>query len=210
MSCAVPGGMPLPNAASLLCAGTTMYSPLRHWHACPAYEIAIVGFGGLGHLGVAISAALGADTTVLDLTVSKRDDALRRGAHGYRVTTDPATFTDLAESFDLIISTVPGNLDYDAFLGLLALDGTFVNLGVPKDPISVDAFSLLSRRRSIAGSLIGGIGETQEMLEFCAERGIGAEIEMIDADRIDEAFDRIMAGDVRYRFVIDVSTMAGD
>ncbi len=206
----VPGGMPLPNAASLLCAGITMYSPLRHWHAGPGQRVAIVGFGGLGHLGVAISAALGADTTVLDLTVSKRDDALRRGAHGYRVTTDPATFTDLAESFDLIISTVPGNLDYDAFLGLLALDGTFVNLGVPKDPISVDAFSLLSRRRSIAGSLIGGIGETQEMLEFCAERGIGAEIEMIDADRIDEAFDRIMAGDVRYRFVIDVSTMAGD
>ena len=204
----IPDGMPLPNAASLLCAGITVYSPLRHWNAGPGRRVAIAGFGGLGHLGVTKSAALGAHTTVLELTMDKRDDALRRGAQDYRITTDPATFTDLASSFDLIISTVPGNLDYDAFLNLLMLDGTFVNLGVPKDPISVDAFSLLSSRRSIAGSLIGGIRETQEMLDFSAAHGIGTEIEMIDADRIDEAFDRIVVGDVRYRFVIDISTMA--
>ncbi|MFE3828489.1 NAD(P)-dependent alcohol dehydrogenase [Streptomyces sp. NPDC059092] len=205
----IPDTLPLENSASLLCAGITMYSPLRHWKAGPGRNVAIVGFGGLGHIGVAVSAALGARTTVLDLTTDKRDDALRRGADDCRSTSDPATFTGLAESFDLIISTVPGDLDWDAYLGLLTVDGTLVNLGVPKNPITVEAFSLLHNRRSIAGSLIGSIEETQEMVDFCAEHGIGAEIEVIDADGIDEAFERLAAGDVRYRFVIDISTMKG-
>ncbi|MEU9787185.1 NAD(P)-dependent alcohol dehydrogenase [Streptomyces phaeochromogenes] len=203
----IPDSLPLHTAAPLLCAGITMYSPLRHWKAGPDTRVAIVGFGGLGHVGVSIAAALGAPPTVLDLAPDKCDDALRRGARDYRVTTDPATFTDLAGAFDLIVSTAPANLDYEAFLELLALDGTFVNLGVPKKPISVDVFSLLYNRRSMAGTLVGGIQETQEMLDFCAEHEIAAEVEVIRADQIDAAFDRLMAGDVRYRFVIDISTM---
>jgi uncharacterized zinc-type alcohol dehydrogenase-like protein len=204
----IPDRLPLRIAAPLLCAGITMYSPLRHWKAGPGMRVAIVGFGGLGHVGVSISAALGAHTTVFDLTMDKRDDALRRGAADYRLTTDPAILTELAGTFDLIVSTVPGNLDYDAFLQLLALDGTFVNLGVPKQPISFDVFSLLYNRRSIAGTLVGGIEETQEMLDFCAMHGIEAEVETTDADGIDAAFDRVAAGDARYRFVIDISTLA--
>ena len=204
----IPDALPLHAAAPLLCAGITLYSPLRHWRAGPDTRIAIVGLGGLGHVGVAISAALGAHTTVLELDPDKRADALAFGADDYRLTTDPALFTDLAGVFDLVVSTVPANVDYDAFLRLLALDGTFVNLGVPKKPISFDVFSLLRNRRSIAGTLVGGIAETQEMLEFCAEHGIAATVEVIGADDIDAAYDRVAAADVRYRFVIDISTLA--
>ena len=204
----IPDALPLHSAAPLLCAGVTLYSPLRHWKAGPGTRVAIVGFGGLGHVGVSISHALGAHTTVLDLTEDKRADAIRRGADDYRLVTDPTTFTDFASSFDLIVSTVPANIDYDAFLRMLTLDGTLVNLGVPKKPISFDVFSLLYNRRSIAGTLVGGIPETQEMLDFCAEHGIGSEVEIISADDIDAAYDRVAAGDVRYRFVIDISTMA--
>ena len=204
----IPESIPLQSAAPLFCAGITLYSPLRHWKAGPGKRVAIVGFGGLGHVGVQISKALGAHTTVLDLSPAKRDDALRLGADEYRVATDPATFTELANSFDLMISTVPANVDLDAYLGLLAVDGTFVNLSVPQKPLSLSAASLLANRRSIAGTRSGGLPETQEMIDFCAEHGIGAEVEVIDADRIDEAYERLLAGDVRYRFVIDVSTMA--
>jgi uncharacterized zinc-type alcohol dehydrogenase-like protein len=145
---------------------------------------------------------------VLDLVEDKRADAMRRGADDYRLVTDPTTFTDLASSFDLIVSTVPANIDYDAFLKMLDMDGTLVNLGVPKKPISFDVFSLFYNRRSIAGTLVGGIPETQEMLNFCAEHGIVSEVEIIGADDIDAAYDRVAIGDVRYRFVIDISTMA--
>ena len=154
-----------------------------------------------------ISKALGAHTTVLDLSLAKRDDALRLGADEYRATTDADTFTALADSFDLIVSTVPVNVDLDAYLGLLARDGTFVNLSVPQKPLSISAVSLLNNRRSIAGTRSGGLPETQEMIDFCAEHGIGAQVEVIDADRIDEAYERLLAGDVRFRFVIDISTM---
>ena len=204
----IPDALPLHTAAPLLCAGVTLYSPLRHWKAGPGMRVAIVGCGGLGHVGVSISHALGAHTTVLDLVEDKRADAMRRGADDYRLVTDPTTFTDLASSFDLIVSTVPANIDYDAFLKMLTLDGTLVNLGVPKKPISLNVFSLLYNRRSIAGTLVGGIPETQEMLDFCAEHGIGSEVEIIGADDIDAAYDRVAAADVRYRFVIDISTMA--
>jgi len=204
----IPQGIPLQSAAPLLCAGITLYSPLRHWNAGPGKRVAILGFGGLGHVGVQISKALGAHTTVLELSRDKRDDALRMGADDYRITTDAQTFADLANSLDLIISTVPANVDLDACLGLLARDGSFVNLGVPDKPLSFSAMSLLRNRRSIAGTLSGGLAETQEMLDFCAEHGIGAEVEVIHADRIDEAYERLLAGDVRYRFVIDISTMA--
>jgi uncharacterized zinc-type alcohol dehydrogenase-like protein len=204
----IPAGIPLQNAAPLFCAGITLYSPLRHWNAGPGKRVAIIGFGGLGHVGVQISHALGAHTTVLDLSLSKRADGLRMGADDYRATTDPATFTELANAFDLIVSTVPVNVDLDAFLGLLARDGTLVNLGVPDKPLSVAAVSLLNNRRSIAGTRSGGLPETQEMIDFCAEHGIGAQVEIVGADQIDDAYERLLAGDVRYRFVIDISTMA--
>ncbi|MER5183868.1 NAD(P)-dependent alcohol dehydrogenase [Streptomyces sp. NPDC002896] len=204
----IPDGIPLEEAAPLLCAGITLYSPLRHWKAGPGVKVAIIGFGGLGHVGVPISAALGAHTTVFDLTMDKKADAYRRGADDYRLSTDPAIFTDFAGAFDLILSTVPANLDYDAFLELLALDGTFVSLGVPKERLSLDVFSLLNNRRSLAGTLVGGIEETQEMLDFCSRNGITPEVEVVAADEIDAAYDRVAAGDVRYRFVIDIATMA--
>lgn len=206
----IPESIPLKNAAPLLCAGITMYSPLRHWNAGPGQRVAILGFGGLGHVGVQISRALGAHTTVLDLSMAKREDALRLGADDYRVTTGSDIFAQLANSFNLIISTVPANVDLDAYLGLLARDGTFVNLAVPEKPLNISAASLLGNRRSIAGSRSGGLAETQEMLDFCAQHGIGAEVEVIGADRIDEAYQRLLAGNVRFRFVIDNSTLTND
>ena len=204
----IPQGITLQSAAPLFCAGITLYSPLRHWGAGPGKRVAIVGFGGLGHVGVKIAHALGAHTTVLDLSLEKREDGMRMGADDFRATSDPATFAELADSLDLIISTVPGNLDMKAFLGLLRRDGTFVNLGVPEQPLSIDAVALLRNRRSVAGTLSGGLPETQEMIDFCALHGIGAEVEVISADQIDEAYRRLIAGDVRYRFVVDVNTMA--
>jgi alcohol dehydrogenase (NADP+) len=202
----IPHNLQLQNAAPLFCAGISVYSPLRRWKAGPGKRVAIVGFGGLGHVGVKLSHALGAHATVLDLSEAKRKDALNMGAQDYRVTTDPATFIELAGSFDLIISTVPVNVDLDALLGLLALDGTLVNLAIPMNPFSLAAVSLLRNRRSLAGTLSGGISETQEMVDFCAIHGIGAEVEVISVHQIDEAYKRLLAGDVRYRFVIDART----
>jgi uncharacterized zinc-type alcohol dehydrogenase-like protein len=203
----IPDAIPLQNAAPLLCAGITLYSPLQHWGAGPGKRVAIVGFGGLGHVGVQMSRALGAHTTVLDLTEAKREDALRLGADDYRLSTDPATFSELDSSFDIVVSTVAIHADLDRYLGLLALDGVYVNLAVPGVPLSVSAAVLLTNRRSIAGTRSGGIAETQEMLDFCAHHGIAAEVEVIDADGIDTAYQRLMAGDVRFRFVIDNRTL---
>jgi uncharacterized zinc-type alcohol dehydrogenase-like protein len=206
----VPQELSMQNAAPLLCAGITMYSPLRHWDVRPGTRVGIVGFGGLGHIGVQIAAAMGAHTTVFDIAEAKRDDALRLGAKVFRVPTDAGMFAELAESFDIIISTVPANLDYNAFMGLLTLDGSFVNIGVPMNPISVEAFNLISHRRSISGTRIGSIQQTQEMLDFCADHNVAAEVELVQADSIDSAFERLVAGDVRYRFVLDINTIAGD
>ena len=203
----IPAGIALDHAAPLLCAGITMYSPLRHWRAGSGSKVAIIGFGGLGHVGVQMARALGARTTVLDLSPDKREDALRLGAHDYRLSTDPETFAALASAFDLIISTVPIHADLDRYLGLLARDGVYVNLAVPAQPLSVSATALLTNRRSIAGTRSGGIAETQEMLDFCAEHGIGAEVEVIHADAIDDAYRRLLAGNVRFRFVIDNITL---
>ncbi|MHB8695350.1 MAG: NAD(P)-dependent alcohol dehydrogenase [Solirubrobacteraceae bacterium] len=204
----VPDVMALETVAPLMCAGATLYSALRHWNAGPGKRVGIIGFGGLGHVGTQISHALGAHTTVFDLSTANREDGLRLGADEYRLTTDDAVFRELASSFDLIISTVPVNLNFDAYLGMLGIDGTFVLIGIPDKPVSVNAFSLLFNRRAVAGQLISGMPETQEMIDFCGEHGIGAEVEVIDADRIDEAYARVLASDVRYRFVIDISTMA--
>jgi uncharacterized zinc-type alcohol dehydrogenase-like protein len=206
----IPATMPLESTAPLMCAGITMYSPLRHWNAGPGTRIGIIGFGGLGHVGVQIAHALGANTTVINKTEQQRDDAIRMGADDFRATDDPRTFTELANSLDLIISTVPASYDLDVHLSLLAMDGTFVNLGVPEKPLSIQPYSLLTNRRSIAGSMSGGIPETQEMVDFCAEHRIGAQVEIINAGYIDEAFDRLVASDVRYRFVIDAATFSGE
>jgi uncharacterized zinc-type alcohol dehydrogenase-like protein len=204
----IPESIPLQNAAPLLYAGITMYSTLRHWKAGPGKRVAIVGFGGLGHVGVQIAKALGAHTTVLALSEAKHDDARRLGADDYRVNTDGGAFAAMANRFDLIVSTVPATIDLDAWLGLLALDGTLVGLSIPAKPLSFSAVSLLNNRRSLAGTRSGGLLETQEMIDFCGAHGIGAQVEVIDADQIDAAYERLLAGDVRYRFVIDIATMA--
>jgi uncharacterized zinc-type alcohol dehydrogenase-like protein len=202
----IPEGISLDVAAPLLCAGITLYSPLKHWGAGPGKNVAIVGLGGLGHMGVKIAHALGADVTVLSQTLSKADDGRKLGADHFRATSDEHTFDDLAGSFDLIVNTVSAALPMDKYLSLLRLDGTMVNVGAPPDPLSVGAFSLIPMRRSWAGSMIGGIRQTQEMLDFCAQHHLGAEIEIISGEQIDEAYDRVVASDVRYRFVIDTAT----
>ncbi|MEW1694360.1 NAD(P)-dependent alcohol dehydrogenase [Streptomyces sp. NPDC093249] len=203
----IPEGIGLAEAAPLLCAGITLYSPLVHWKAGPGKKVAVVGLGGLGHMGVRIARALGAEVTVLSRSLHKREDGLKLGADDFRATSDPRTFTDLAGTFDLVISTVSAPLDFDAYLGLVRTDGALVNVGAPEEPVKIGLFSLIGGRKTLAGSMIGGIAETQEMLDFCAEHGLGAEIEVIEADRINEAYERVMASDVRYRFVIDASTI---
>jgi uncharacterized zinc-type alcohol dehydrogenase-like protein len=203
----IPDGLELDAAAPLLCAGITTYSPLRHWGAAPGKKIAVVGLGGLGHMAVKLAHAMGAEVTVLSQTLKKKDDGLKLGADHYYATNDAETFKQLAGSFDLIVNTVSAAIDINAFLSLLAVDGTLVNVGAPSEPLPVQVFSLIPQRRSFAGSSIGGIRETQKMLDFCAEHGITPEIEVISANKIDEAWERVLASDVRYRFVIDISTM---
>jgi uncharacterized zinc-type alcohol dehydrogenase-like protein len=204
----VPETMDAAAAAPLLCAGITTYAPLRRWGAGRGKKVAVVGLGGLGHMAVKIAHALGAEVTVLSQSLKKQEDGLRLGADAYHATSDPETFQHLAGAFDLIINTVSAPIDPDAYLGLLAVDGTLVNVGAPAEPLSLNVFSLIGARRSFAGSMIGGIALTQEMLDFCAERGIGAEVEVIAADQVNEAHQRVLASDVRYRFVIDTSTLA--
>ncbi|MBZ6475942.1 NAD(P)-dependent alcohol dehydrogenase [Streptomyces griseocarneus] len=203
----IPEGIALDAAAPLLCAGITVYSPLVHWQAGPGKKVAVVGLGGLGHMAVKIAHAMGAEVTVLSQSLRKKDDGLKLGADHYRATSDPATFEELAGTFDLILNTVSADLDLNAYFGLLRTDGTFVQLGAPEHPLSVAPFSLITQRKAFAGSMIGGIPETQEMLDFCAGHGIAAEIELIEAERINEAYERVLASDVRYRFVIDAATI---
>lgn len=203
----IPDQIELDAAAPLLCAGITTYSPLKHWGAGPGKKVAVVGMGGLGHMAVKIAHAMGAEVTVLSQTLNKREDGLRFGADHYYATNDPETFNKLAGHFDLIINTVSANIDINAYFSLLTLDGTLIIVGAPGEPLSVQVFALSSLRRSFAASMIGGIRQTQEMLNFCAEHGIVPEIEVISADQIDEAYQRVLASDVKYRFVIDISTM---
>ena len=174
----------------------------------PGKKVAVVGFGGLGHMGVKIAHAMDAEVTVLSRTLSKEEDGKRLGADHYWATEDPETFKQLAGEFDLILNTISAAIDVDAYLSMLAVGGVLVNVGVPDKPLDVNVFSLLSARRSYAGSMIGGIRETQEMLDFCAEHGIVSEIELIGAEQINDAYQRVLASDVRYRFVIDTATLA--
>jgi uncharacterized zinc-type alcohol dehydrogenase-like protein len=203
----IPEALGLDEAAPLLCAGITTYSPLRHWGAGPGKRVAVVGLGGLGHMAVKIAKAMGAEVTVLSQSLRKREDGLRLGAHAYHATSDDATFADLAGRFDLIVNTVSAKLEIGRFLALLKTDGALVNVGAPPEPLPVPVFPLIMQRRTFAGSSIGSIRATQEMLDFCAEHGIAADIELIGADEINDAWERVLASDVRYRFVIDTSTL---
>ncbi|MET9354265.1 NAD(P)-dependent alcohol dehydrogenase [Streptomyces sp. NPDC006617] len=203
----IPDGLSLDVAAPLLCAGITTYSPLKHWGTGPGKKVAVIGLGGLGHMGVKVAHALGAEVTVLSQSLRKKDDGLKMGADHYYATSDEQTFQDLAGTFDVILSTVSAPLDFGSYLGLLKTGGALVNVGAPEEPIALNLFSLIGGNKTLAGSMIGGIAETQEMLDFCAEHGIGAEIELIAASEVNDAYERVLASDVRYRFVIDTATI---
>jgi len=203
----IPDSLSLDKAAPLLCAGVTLFSPLRHWKAGESTRLAVIGLGGLGHMGVKLGAAMGADVTVLSQSLKKMEDGLRLGANQYYATSDPDTFRNLRGSFDLILNTVSANLSLGDYLNLLDVDGTLVELGIPEHPMEVPAFPLALARRSLSGSNIGGMAETQEMLDFCAEHDVTPEIELIDPDYVNEAYERVLASDVRYRFVIDISKL---
>jgi uncharacterized zinc-type alcohol dehydrogenase-like protein len=203
----IPSNLPLDKAAPLLCAGITTYSPLRHWKIKKGDNVAVVGLGGLGHMAVKIASAMGANVTVLSTSDKKKADAIRMGAKDFIVTKDPKVFEKNANKFNFMINTAAGNTDLNQYLNLLKLDGTMVVVGVPEKPSPLSSFPLIMRRRSIAGSLIGGIKETQEMLDFCGQHNITSDIELIPIDKINEAYDRTVKGDVRYRFVIDINSL---
>ncbi len=203
----IPSNLPLDATAPLLCAGITLYSPLRHWKAGPGKKVAILGLGGLGHMGVKLAHALGAEVTVLSHSMKKEADSKRLGADHYYSTSDAETFTKLSRSFDLILNTVSASLDWDQYVNLLKRDGALVLLGIPDQQVPLSAFPLVGGRRSIAGSLIGGIPETQEMLDFCGKHGITSDIELIPMQKINEAYERVIRSDVRYRFVIDMDSL---
>ena len=203
----IPDGIPPERAAPLLCAGITTYSPLRHFGVKAGDEVAVVGLGGLGHMAVKLARAMGARVTVLSTSESKRQDAMALGATGFLSTRERSMFREHAGTFDFIIDTVSAQHDYNAYLNLLKIDGTMVLLGIP-DPTPLSAFPLVAGRRRLAGSMIGGIRETQEMLDFCAEHGVAADVEMIDIADINTAYERMLKGDVRYRFVIDTASLS--
>jgi uncharacterized zinc-type alcohol dehydrogenase-like protein len=203
----VPKSDNLAGVAPLLCAGITTYSPLRHWKAGPGKTVGIVGLGGLGHMGVKFARAFGAHVVLFTTSESKVQDGLRLGAHEVVVTRDPAVFEKHQRRFDLIIDAVSANHDINAYLSLLSLDGTLVLVGAPEHPLPVEAFQLLMPRRSFAGSGIGGIAETQEMLDFCAEKNIVADVEIIPIQQINTAYERMLKSDVKYRFVIDMASL---
>lgn len=202
----VPTSLPESGVAPLLCAGITLYSPLRHWNAGPSKRVGIIGLGGLGHMGVKFAHALGAEVTVFSHSPSKEADAKSFGAQHFVLGDDDEQFAKLKNSFDLIISTVSAEMDLNRYLKLLRLDSTLALIGLPGKPLNIQAISLLGQRRSLSGSMVGGIAETQEMLNFCAEHGIVSEVEVVDAEKINEAYERTVKSDVRYRFVIDAST----
>lgn len=203
----IPKSIPLDKAAPLLCAGITLYSPLRHWKAGPGKKVGIVGLGGLGHMGVKIARALGAHVTVLSHSEKKRDDAMKMGAHEFLSTHDKATFKKNQLKFDLIINTVSAELDMGSYFNLLKTDGTLVVVGLPEKPLLIHPFPLVGYRRSYAGSMIGSIKETQEMLDFCAKHEAYPEIEVIEPSEINVAYERVLKSDVRYRFVINTSKL---
>jgi len=203
----IPDNLPLDASAPLLCAGITLYSPLRHWNAGPGKKVAIVGLGGLGHMGVKLAHAMGAEVTVLSQSLKKEADGKRLGADHFYATADPQTFEKLKNTFDLIINTVSADINWEQYLGLLKLDGAMVLVGVPEKRVPMGAFPLIAGRKSLAGSAIGGIKETQEMLDFCGKHGVTSDIELIPIQKVNEAYERVQKSDVRYRFVIDMASL---
>ena len=202
----VPENLDLPGVAPLMCAGITLYSPLRNWKAGPGKKVGIIGLGGLGHMGVKFSVAMGAETTVFSHSPSKENDAKTMGAHHFVSTKDPQNLKDLEKQYDLLLNTVSADIDLEPYLQMLKLDGTLVVIGLPGKPYAINAGTLLGQRRSLSGSMIGGIAQLQEMLDFCGEKSIVSDVEVIKADYINTAYDRTVASDVKYRFVIDAKT----
>ena len=203
----VPANLDPAGAAPLLCAGITTYSPLRQWNCKAGDRVGVVGLGGLGHMAVKLAASMGAEVTMLSTSRRKEEDARKLGATGFALTSDEATFRRLAKRFDLIVDTISAPHDYNKYLGMLRPQGAMVVVGVPPEPTPVHAFSLIGGNRRLAGSLIGGIAETQEVLDYCGAHGIVSEIEIIPIQQINEAYERMLKGDVRYRFVIDTASL---
>ncbi|HSN04431.1 MAG TPA: NAD(P)-dependent alcohol dehydrogenase [Nitrospira sp.] len=203
----IPESLSPAGAAPLLCAGITTYSPLRHWGVGKYHKLAVVGLGGLGHMAVKIARALGTEVTVLSTSESKRADAMRLGAHKFVVTSQPMALVRLQRHFDFILDTVSAPHDYNIYLNLLKTDGTMILVGAPDKPAPLEPFSLIMHRRRIAGSVIGGIRETQEMLDFCAQHKIESDVEVIPIQQVNEAYERVLKGDVRFRFVIDLASL---
>jgi uncharacterized zinc-type alcohol dehydrogenase-like protein len=199
--------LPLEGVAPLLCAGITTYSPLRHWKVGKGMKVAVLGLGGLGHMGVKLASSMGSEVTMLSHTATKEKDAKRLGAHHFVLTSNAEQIKACAGSFDFILDTVSADHDYNFYLGLLRTNGVMVCVGAPPTPAQIPAFNLIFGRRSVAGSLIGGIPETQEMLDYCAEHNIVSDVEVIAIKDINEAYERMLKGDVRYRFVIDMATL---
>jgi len=203
----IPSGLSPAGAAPLLCAGITTYSPLRYWGVGKYHRLAVVGLGGLGHMAVKIAKAMGTEVTVLSTSERKREDAERLGAAHFALTSQPETFTTLQRRFDFILDTVSAPHNYNAYVNLLRTDGTMILLGAPDKPTPLEPFPLIMHRRRIAGSVIGGIRETQEMLDFCAEHHIESDVEVIPIQHVNEAYERVIRGDVRFRFVIDMASL---
>jgi uncharacterized zinc-type alcohol dehydrogenase-like protein len=203
----IPTNLDLRGVAPLLCAGITLYSPIKHWKTSPGMKVAVMGLGGLGHMGVKFAVAMGAEVTVLSHSPSKEADALAMGAHAFIATNNPDNFKPIQKKFDLILNTISAEIVIDDYLKLLKLDGTLVVVGIPAQPYKINVRNLLSGRRSIAGTMIGGLPEIQEMLDFCGEHNILSDVEVIDANYINEAYVRTVASDVKYRFVIDAATI---
>lgn len=203
----ISGNLPLEGIAPLLCAGITTYSPLKYWKVGEGHKVGVLGLGGLGHMAVKLAVSFGAEVTMLSTSPSKEADAKRLGAHRFALTTDPAQLKDLSNYFDFIVDTVSAEHDYNMYIGMLNTNGVMICVGAPPTPAQISAFSLIGNRRSVGGSLIGGIPETQEMLDYCAEQGITSDVEVISIKDINPSYERMLKGDVRYRFVIDMATL---
>jgi uncharacterized zinc-type alcohol dehydrogenase-like protein len=203
----IPDNLDMAGVAPLLCAGITLYSPLKHWQAGPGKKVGIIGLGGLGHMGVKFAVALGAEVSVLSHSANKEADAKKMGAHNFILTKDETNFDKYKMHFDLLINSVSAPLDLNKYLNLLKLNGSIVMVGLSGEPYPIDAFSMLNQRRRIAGSMIGGMGQTQEMLDFAGKHNIVSDVEVINADYINKAYERVVASDVKYRFVIDAKTI---
>jgi uncharacterized zinc-type alcohol dehydrogenase-like protein len=203
----IPANLPIEAVAPLLCAGITTFSPLRHWQVGKGHKLAVIGLGGLGHMAVKLGASFGAEVTMLSTSPEKEKDARYLGAHHFALTKDPSQLAPLTNTFDFIIDTVSAPHDYNTYLNMLRTNGVMICVGAPPTPSEISAFNLIGNRRSLTGSLIGGLPETQEMLDYCGAHNIVSDVEVIRMDYINKAYERMLKGDVKYRFVIDMATL---